>query len=198
MTTSRSTFSSAGPSYFIVASPISASDEWSAPYFDTLLQYQARMLSQYLEKASEENSKNPTTPTTQITPRVASEVSEYVSRLEPFAHLPAGWDGPGTKGPTIVGVWQAVLDSYRLIAIGLPAPTPKILPDGTLGVFWRHGRHYAAIDFEEDGVHVWTVTDGNKYWNGTWDATAQVPTVIRSAVKAQGTEQHHQPLHVLM
>ncbi|NNM68752.1 MAG: hypothetical protein HKM00_02070 [Gallionella sp.] len=62
----------------------------------------------------------------------------------------------------------ALLGLANLILTCMPAPSPMLLDDGTIGAYWRRGQHYASIDFEVDGEHTWAGTDGTKYLSGTW------------------------------
>ena len=73
----------------------------------------------------------------------------------------------------------ALLGLANLILALMPAPSPMLLEDGTIGAYWRRGQHYASIDFEVDGEHTWAGTDGTKYLSGTWKVPGeQLPPAI--------------------
>lgn len=188
MNTFNSTIASAGPEFFVVATPVDLSrGTFDKNFFSGVLLYQYEAIRRALGKLDDE-AEQYQAPSLQITKSQAYSLVQYVEALEPFAFLQDGWNGPGTLAPSFVGLWQAVTDSYRLIAFGLPSPSPKLLSDGTLGVFWRHGSAYATIDFEADGVHLWTITDGKQFKTGTWDAEAKVPAEFRAVGKLSGSQ----------
>lgn len=73
----------------------------------------------------------------------------------------------------------ALLGLVNLILALMPAPSPMLLEDGTIGAYWRRGKHYASIDFEVDGEHSWAGTDGTKYLSGTWKVPGeQLPPAL--------------------
>ena len=73
----------------------------------------------------------------------------------------------------------ALLGLANLILALMPAPSPMLLEDGTIGAYWRRGKHYASIDFEVDGEHSWAGTDGIKYLSGTWKVPGeQLPPAL--------------------
>jgi hypothetical protein len=79
----------------------------------------------------------------------------------------------------------AFLGLANLMAAFVPAPTPMLLEDGTIGGFWRRGRYYASIDFEIDGEHTWVETDGEEYKSGTWKLPGQpMPLALRQELLA--------------
>jgi len=176
-----STADAAGPRYFVVSTPVPKAQElMKRSYLQSVFTYQANAIHEFLVK---DKQHAPTVgisaPAYQIAPYVRRKTAEFVRKLEPFAYLTDGWNGQGSKAPTVFGLWHAVVDSYMLIAVGWPTPEPKVLGDGTLGVFWEKGEAYATIDFEEDGVHLWTVTDGRDFKSGTWNAAEEAPPNFR-------------------
>jgi len=66
-----------------------------------------------------------------------------------------------------------ILESYQL-----KTPKLKVLSDGKLGGYWRCGKVYVTVEFEEDGEHVWTVSDGRNYISGTWDVKNRPPVEL--------------------
>lgn len=75
----------------------------------------------------------------------------------------------------------ALLGLANLILALMPAPSPMLLEDGTIGAYWRRGQHYASIDFEVDGEHSWAKTDGTNYVSGTWTVPGeQFPPALMS------------------
>ena len=69
----------------------------------------------------------------------------------------------------------ALLGLANLVFACVPAPSPMLLEDGTIGAYWRRGRCYASIDFEVDGEHSWAGTDGKQFRSGTWKIPGQLP-----------------------
>lgn len=73
----------------------------------------------------------------------------------------------------------ALLGLANLVLALVPAPSPMILEDGTIGAYWRRGQCYASIDFEVDGEHSWAGTDGKTFKSGTWKVSGgQVPPAL--------------------
>lgn len=122
------------------------------------------------------NSRVP--PGYQITPLMAHEIRKFATQLEPFVALREGWNGIDSSGPSANSVVMAIDSCLAILIAGIPSPRPKILSNGTLGGYWRAGNAYAAMDFEEDGEHVWTVTDGKSYASGTWKVGEILPKAI--------------------
>jgi len=154
-----------------------------------MLTYQAELLARQVQRQIEQQTSHGIAPPAQqLAVEVRTKMWECVSKLEPFAYLYDGWDGQGSRAPTVASLWQAVADTCQLVAVGLPVPDPKALSDGTLGVYWKKGKRYATIDFESDGVHLWTVTNGKTFKSGTWDATKEIPTELRSIALSRGQD----------
>jgi hypothetical protein len=173
--------SAAGPQYFVVSTPLSSSADWKPSFLAGILHYQYNLVRKHVADADQRRKLGLSAPVTRLPAKNAVALAQFVQSLEPYAYLEDGWDGPDSRGPSLLSLWRSVLDSYQLISVGLPAPSPKILHDGSLGVYWKGHGTYAAIDFEPDGVHVWTVTDGKAYKSGMWDSKGQVPEALRSA-----------------
>jgi hypothetical protein len=91
-----------------------------------------------------------------------------LEQVRNFQGLNDGWDGPGSKPPTLMTYQASVLALVTFMVLGAPAPRLLIMRDGTVGAYWKSGKIYGSIDFEEDGEHLWVCTDGTDYWNGTW------------------------------
>lgn len=73
----------------------------------------------------------------------------------------------------------ALLGLANLVLALVPAPSPMILEDGTIGAYWRRGKCYASIDFEADGEHSWAGTDGTNFKSGTWKVSSgQIPPAL--------------------
>lgn len=161
---------------------------WTTRYFSGLLAYQYEQLKHQTLAPEAAAQGSFSAPAFQVAPAARIQLAQYIAALEPFAGLKDGWDDAHSHAPSVVGLWQAVVGGLFLVAVGLPAPTPKVLTDGTMGVFWRHGRGYAAIDFEDDGIHVWTVSDGKTYKSGTWDSSAEMPQPLKNAASGPGIE----------
>lgn len=82
----------------------------------------------------------------------------------------------------------ALLGLVNLISALMPAPSPMLLEDGTIGAYWRRGQHYASIDFEVDGEHSWAGTDGTKYISGTWKVPGeQLPPALINELLSIGS-----------
>lgn len=91
------------------------------------------------------------------------------------------WNGEATDVPSEEQKNAALLGLVNLILALMPAPSPMLMEDGTIGVYWRRGQHYASIDFEVDGEHSWAGTDGTKYLSGTWKVPGeQLPPALVS------------------
>ena len=89
------------------------------------------------------------------------------------------WNGEATDVPSEEQKNAALLGLANLILALMPAPSPMILEDGTIGAYWRRGQHYVSIDFEVDAEHTWAGTDGTKYLSGTWKVPGeQLPPAI--------------------
>ena len=91
------------------------------------------------------------------------------------------WNGEAIDVPSEEQKNAALLGLVNLISALVPAPSPMLLEDGTIGAYWRRGQHYASIDFEVDGEHSWARTDGTKYLSGTWKVPGeQLPPALIS------------------
>ncbi len=89
------------------------------------------------------------------------------------------WNGEAIDVPSEEQKNAALLGLANLILAHMPAPSPMLLEDGTIGAYWRRGKHYASIDFEVDGEHSWAGTDGTKYLSGTWKVPGeQLPSAL--------------------
>ena len=185
MSSSNST--SFGLEYFAVKSSVSADVFEQADFLSGVLKYQYELVRTEMRRLNGNPSRE-LPPVAQISAEAAFGLVQFVESLEPIACLEDGWNGPGTVGPSVVGIWQAVMDTYRLLAISFPVPSPKILSDGRLGVYWKGLQCYATIDFEEDGVHIWTVANGKRQNTGTWNSCDKVPEALRFAGPAQNAE----------
>jgi hypothetical protein len=123
-------------------------------------------------------TKSQVAPPFQTTRSTDISLGHFAQALDAFVALEAGWNGIESRGPSRESVMVAMHSCWHLVQAGVETPTPKMLSDGTLGVFWARGNSYAAIDFEEDGEHVWTVTDGKNFTSGTWQITEIAPKAI--------------------
>jgi hypothetical protein len=116
--------------------------------------------------------------TNDATLRVAPPIQipqEYFDSYEPvfrtvtlYRSRASNWNVEATDVPSEEQKNAALLGLANLILAHMPAPSPMLLEDGTIGVYWRRGKCYASIDFEVDGEHSWAGTDGTKYLSGTW------------------------------
>lgn len=112
---------------------------------------------------------------------------EYFDSYEPVfrtvmlyrAHV-SNWNGEATDVPSEEQKNAAFLGLANLVLALIPAPSPMLLEDGTIGAFWRRGQCYASIDFEVDGEHSWAGTDGTKFLSGTWKVPGQLPPELIS------------------
>ncbi|HRI91382.1 MAG TPA: hypothetical protein PLS93_06990 [Accumulibacter sp.] len=113
---------------------------------------------------------------------------EYFDSYEPFFRTVmlyrarvGHWNGEATDVPSEEQKNAALLGLANLILAHMPAPSPMLLQDGTIGAYWRRGKHYASIDFEVDGEHSWAGTDGTRYLSGTWRVPGeQLPPALVS------------------
>lgn len=156
-------------------------------YFVGVIAHQFHHLRDAISKRSKDQyTRSQAAPPFQITGSADVSLGRFAEALGAFVALENGWNGPQSQGPTQHAVMLAMHSCLQLVQAGFTAPNPKMLSDGTLGVFWKSGTAYAAIDFEEDGEHVWTVTDGKNYKSGTWQTAEVAPKAIYSV--AQKTE----------
>lgn len=89
------------------------------------------------------------------------------------------WKNDAADMPSEEQKNAALLGLANLILALMPAPSPMLLQDGTIGAYWRRGQCYASIDFEVDGEHSWAGTDGTKFISGTWKAPSeQLPPAL--------------------
>ncbi|AYY97671.1 hypothetical protein EGY19_09565 [Burkholderia multivorans] len=109
---------------------------------------------------------------------------EFIGGYAPFfkaiflyqAHLVGSEDA---TPPSMDQLGAAYLGLANLMAALVPAPSPMLLEDGTIGGYWRRGRCYASIDFEVDGEHTWVETDGKEVRSGVWKLPGQpVPSAL--------------------
>lgn len=112
---------------------------------------------------------------------------EYFDSYEPvfrtvmlYRARVSNWSGEATDVPSEEQKNAALLGLANLVLAFLPAPSPMLLEDGTIGAFWRRGQRYASIDFEVDGEHSWAGTDGTKFHSGTWKVPGQLPPQLVS------------------
>lgn len=92
----------------------------------------------------------------------------------------SNWNSEASDSPSEVQKNAALLGLANLVLALVPAPSPMLLEDGTIGAFWRRGQCYASIDFEVDGEHSWAGTDGTKFHSGTWKVPGQLPPELIS------------------
>lgn len=85
------------------------------------------------------------------------------------------WRGGEPDVPSEAQRNAALLGLANLVVALVPAPSPMLLEDGTIGAYWRRGQCYASIDFEIDGEHSWAGTDGNQFRSGTWKVPGELP-----------------------
>ncbi|MDD2742244.1 MAG: hypothetical protein PHV02_08215 [Rhodocyclaceae bacterium] len=76
--------------------------------------------------------------------------------------------GEAESSPSNSQRTAALLVLGNLLLAAFPAPSPMFLSNGTIGGFWRRGKCYASIDFEEDGEHTWAITNGKEVEVGSW------------------------------
>jgi hypothetical protein len=107
---------------------------------------------------------------------------EYFDSYEPvfktvmlYRARVSNWNDDASEVPSDEQKNAALLGLANLVLALLPAPSPMLLEDGTIGAFWRRGQCYASIDFEVDGEHSWAGTDGTKFHSGTWKVPGQIP-----------------------
>ncbi len=126
-----------------------------------------------------------TAPQYQLTPAKRRQLRLFAEALDPYTALEDGWNGPGSCKPSQTSVAMGVWTCWNLVQNGVVAPKPKLLSDGTLGCFWVKDRAYATMDFEEDGEHVWTVTDGTTFKSGTWKSGESIPQAINLQIAVE-------------
>lgn len=179
-----------GPSYITRDSMASSggivSQEQEKNYTAGVISHEVDKIKKVISSGSKsQTSTNLVAPSIQLSPRVFQQLSRFTRDLEPFLVLKDGWNGGDSKRPSEHSIEQAILTCFSLVQSGLNAPKPKVFSTGSLGCFWRVGHKYATIDFEEDGEHIWTVTDGKIYKTGTWKSGEVVPKAIDSTTTSQ-------------
>ena len=102
-----------------------------------------------------------------------AEEPAMVKRIRVLQAYEAGWDGPGSIGPTIETVKQAILFARKLAALGeIAQPHVSLASDGEINFYWKtsglildlgftgtggysyFGRTSEGIEFAEDDVDV--------------------------------------------
>lgn len=145
--------------------------------------YSSSALKQHFQETlerlvSEKSSTAFGAPTFQLSPAGIAEIGKFISDLETVVWVSACRSGRAVNSPTPQAFLVAAWGCVKMVEAGFSSPRAKVLPEGTLGGYWRRGDCYAAIDFEEDGEHLWTVTDGQNFKSGTWKVSEKVPKAI--------------------
>ena len=102
------------------------------------------------------------------------------------AHL-GNWQEGEPDIPSEAQKNAALLGLANLVFACVPAPSPMLLEDGTIGAYWRRGQCYASIDFEVDGEHSWAGTDGKQFRSGTWKIPGQLPPELVNELLSIGS-----------
>ncbi|MFP6559996.1 hypothetical protein WJ542_17090 [Paraburkholderia sp. B3] len=143
-------------------------------YFQSPLQEIQIRLNQWLADLGSQTQLQCEDSALYVAP-VARISPEFFDGYKPFfraivlyrAHL-ANSDDEDTTPPSEAQMSAAYLGLANLMLALVPAPSPMLLENGTIGGYWRRGRSYASIDFEVDGEHTWVETDGEELRSGTW------------------------------
>lgn len=163
--------------YFVSASQPSA--ESNVNYLSSPIQEITTRLNEWFAEVGSQTQLQCADSVLFVAP--ASKIPpEFFDGYEPFFKAiflyQARLDAPNSEGSTPPSEAQmnaAYLGLANLMATFVPAPSPMLLEDGTIGGFWRRGRCYASIDFEVDGEHTWVETDGREFNSGTWKLPGQ-------------------------
>ena len=122
----------------------------------------------------------------------AQITKEFVDSYEPFVRAVTlyrarldQWNDEDSGIPSQMQATAALLGMANLMAWLVPAPSPMVLEDGTIGGYWRRGKSYVSIDFEVDGAHSWAGTDGENFHSGTWKLPGDpLPPVLVSELRS--------------
>lgn len=182
--TTRSTVYVVGE-YFVSAAQSAAHSE--IDYLASPIQQIRTQVNAWLSSFGNETRVETEDATLLVAPR-AQIPHEYFDSYEPifrtvmlYRARVGHWNSEAADVPSEEQKNAALLGLANLILALMPAPSPMLLEDGTIGVYWRRGQRYASIDFEVDGEHSWAGTDGTKYFSGTWKVCGeQLPPALVS------------------
>jgi hypothetical protein len=74
-----------------------------------------------------------------------------LDELTAYTDLQEGWDGPGSRPPSLRDIERAFAFVSALPS-AIPLPKTMLSPSGTLGLFWDNGMVFADLQFEGDDV----------------------------------------------
>lgn len=76
---------------------------------------------------------------------------ELIDEIKSYSQLQQGWDEAESYPPTERSVQDALLFAEKLPG-HVKKPTAMIAHDGTIGLYWDNGAHYADVEFNGDGT----------------------------------------------
>jgi len=169
--------------YFVSATQLAAKSEVN--YLASPMEQIRTQVNNWLGSFGSQTRVETDDATLLVAPR-APIPQEYFDSYEPvfrtvmlYRARVGHWHGETTDAPSEAQENSALLGLANLVFALVPAPSPMLLEDGTIGAYWRRGQHYASIDFEVDGEHSWAGTDGTKYLSGTWKVPGeQLPPAL--------------------
>jgi len=177
-TTTQSTIYFAGEYFVSTTQPAATSD---VDYLVSPVEQIRTQINDWLARFGSQTRIQTEDATWLVAPRFQIS-QEFVDSYEPVfktvmlyrAHV-GNWQDGERDVPSEAQKSAALLGLANMVVALVPAPSPMLLEDGTIGAYWRRGQCYASIDFEVDGEHSWAGTDGEKFRSGTWKVPGQLP-----------------------
>jgi len=177
-TTTQSTIYFAGEYFVSTTQPAATSD---VDYLVSPVEQIRTQINDWLARFGSQTRIQTEDATWLVAPRFQIS-QEFVDSYEPVfktvmlyrAHV-GNWQDGEPDVPSEAQKNAALLGLANMVVALVPAPSPMLLEDGTIGAYWRRGQCYASIDFEVDGEHSWAGTDGEKFRSGTWKVPGQLP-----------------------
>lgn len=177
--------------YFVTAGQPAAKSD--VDYLQTQIEQIREQVNTWLKRCGSETRVVTEDATLLLAPRLLSAPDYFASYERVFQTVMlyraqvGHWREEEEDVPTEDQKNAAVLGLANLILAHVPAPSPMLLEDGTIGAYWRRGQCYASIDFEVDGEHSWAGTDGTEFHSGTWKvADGQLPPALVSEILSIG------------
>jgi hypothetical protein len=110
---------------------------------------------------------------------IPEEYESFLVALKRFQIAPYNLAEQDCQAPSPEQISAALTALAAFLREGRTAPSPMLLPDGTIGGSWRRGQDYASIDFDIDGQFPWATTNGETFASGVWTPGEDLPEPIR-------------------
>ena len=79
-----------------------------------------------------------------------STLTRLKKEVEAFRAFPDGWDGEGSKQPSVQAV-HAAITALSLVPAGMSLPKSMLSFDGEIGLYWDLPNGYADLNFDASG-----------------------------------------------